>query len=195
MDTHLTLEYLVHTIEMRQYIAEYMDKVRIRGYCATCRRHGKQWVCPPFDYDTDALLSQYRRMHIIGTKVTLSEEIRHQARSPQEAWTLSDCIMAHTRRLIDPQLLSLEHRYAPSFLFYAGSCHICKSGECTRVHDRPCLYPDRSRPSLEAFGFDISKSCDELLSTPILWGHGSILPPYYLFVSALASDSHGIEFP
>lgn len=53
----------------------------------------------------------------------------------------------------------------------------------------PCLHPDKVRPSLEAFGFDIGRTLSELFGIRLLWGKDGILPEYLMLVSGLFHNS------
>ncbi len=44
---------------------------------------------------------------------------------------------------------------------------------------------DRVRPSLEAFGFDISKTAKELLGLEIKWSSGDFIPEYLTLVGGI----------
>lgn len=85
--------------------------------------------------------------------------------------------MDRTQELIKPErfriekeLLEVECRYGGRAFAYVGNCLYCHGSECTRKCDRPCLHPDKVRPSLEAFGFDIPRIHSELFGIELLWG-------------------------
>mgnify|MGYP002417037756 FL=1 len=89
------------------------------------------------------------------------------------------------RKIIDPQLLTLEHEYPDSRAFYAGTCHLCPLNSCTRINGFPCLHPQEIRPSLESVGFDIGKTVSELLHIELQWSNDARLPEYLTLVSGL----------
>ena len=97
-------------------------------------------------------------------------------------------ILEEVRRGLDDKLLNLKQQYSNSLVFFAGTCHLCKPDECTRISGKPCLYPDKVRPSLEAFGFDISKTSLQLLHTELKWGSKERLPEYFVLVSGLFTN-------
>ena len=49
--------------------------------------------------------------------------------------------------------------------------------------------PDKVRPSLEAFGFDMTRTLSELFGIELLWGKDGILPEYLVIVSGLFHNS------
>lgn len=90
---------------------------------------------------------------------------------------------------IEKELLELEHRYGGRAFAYVGKCLYCPDSECARKCNRPCLHPDKVRPSLEAFGFDIARTLSELFGIELLWGKNDILPEYLVLVSGLFHNS------
>ncbi|MDE7458334.1 MAG: DUF2284 domain-containing protein, partial [Muribaculaceae bacterium] len=64
-------------------------------------------------------------------------------------------------------------------------CLHCPESQCTRKCGEPCRHPDKVRPSLEAFGFDIGRTLSELFNIKLLWGKNGVLPEYLVLVSAL----------
>lgn len=66
-----------------------------------------------------------------------------------------------------------------------GRCVYCSGRECTRLAGERCRYPDKVRPSLEAFGFDIGKTLRELFGIEIKWCRDGYLPEYLMLVSGL----------
>lgn len=46
----------------------------------------------------------------------------------------------------------------------------------------PCRHPEKVRPSLEAFGFDISRTLSELFGIRLLWGKDGVIPEYLTLV-------------
>ncbi|MDD4655922.1 MAG: DUF2284 domain-containing protein [Bacteroidales bacterium] len=174
------------------YIEEYCNAGQFIEQCKECSNYGNMWACPPFDYDTLATVSDYKYAHIIGSQIFISEATRYAPADATEHNTLSYQIMEQARSGIDGQLLGLENRYSGSLCFFAGSCLLCPKEECTRLTNSPCAHPTKMRPSLEAYGFDISKTTLELLGIELKWSTGLVLPPYFTFVSALFTN-HKID--
>ena len=56
---------------------------------------------------------------------------------------------------------------------------------CARIDGKPCRHPDKVRPSLEAFGFDISKTAKDLLGLEIKWSKGDLIPEYLTLVGGI----------
>lgn len=90
--------------------------------------------------------------------------------------------METERKRTDDLLLELEKTHNGR-AFFPGSCLLCSS--CTRAEGKPCLYPERVRPSLEACGFDIGKTSSELLNIELKWGEHGKMPEYLTLVSGI----------
>ena len=61
---------------------------------------------------------------------------------------------------------------------------------CTRNCGTPCRHPEKVRPSLEAFGFDIAKTLAELFNIELLWGKDGKLPEYLVLVSGFFHNEY-----
>lgn len=175
-----------------EYIERYRDADRFIGFCEQCGNYGTMWVCPPYGFDTLARIKEYRNVYIIGTKVPIDESTRHAPADRDELENISHRIMKDAREIMDALLLRLEERHKGSLAFFAGSCYLCPEGGCTRKNGDACLHPAKARSSLEAYGFDISKTASELLCIELKWSDGLLLPEYFTLVSALFTD-HEIE--
>lgn len=164
-------------IPVAEYMEYYRDTEKFIGFCKQCTRYNTYWACPPFAFNVDNYLSQYNTAIIVGTKLT-----------PLYPEKISDVIsfgkemMETERRRTDTLLLDMEKTHKGR-AFFPGSCLICQS--CTRTENKPCIYPERVRPSLEACGFDIGKTASELLHIELKWGEQGKMPEYLLLVSGV----------
>ena len=91
--------------------------------------------------------------------------------------------MSDFARLVENELLDMERKYGGRSFAYIGKCLHCSDNECTRNCGTPCRHPEKVRPSLEAFGFDIAKTLSELFNIKLLWGKDGKLPEYLVLVS------------
>lgn len=174
-------------IPTTQYIKEYRNVEKFIGFCKTCHTFGKSWACPPFDYDSKDILDKYKHSYIIGTQVVFSEEFILSSKD-KEINKLSQSIMKDVRKELDCKLLNIERSYETSRVLFAGNCHWCPNQVCTRVNNEACRFPHLIRPSLEAYGFDISKTTAELLHLELKWGKDGFLPNYFILVSGILSN-------
>lgn len=165
---------------MDEYISRFRDEKRFVEFCRQCPNYGNSWGCPPFDFDTGEFLRQYKYAYLMATKLFLSK------RHPDRQITRVNQTRTNQDR---KELLELEHRYGGRAFAYVGKCLYCPDSECARKCNRPCLHPDKVRPSLEAFGFDIARTLSELFGIELLWGKNDILPEYLVLVSGLFHNS------
>ena len=177
MDYGYTVETFSVDIPVEDYMARFRDVARFMKPCQECGNYGRSWGCPPFDFDTDEFLRSYRYAHIIAKKITpLSQEI-----SIDEAQAL----IRPERVKTENELLVMERIWGGRSFSFVGQCLYCGDRDCRRECGLPCLHPDKVRPSLEAFGFDIEKTLRELFGLKLLWGENGRLPEYIVLVSAL----------
>ena len=179
--TEYTIEYFTADIGVDEYIERFRDEARFIELCEKCPNFGCSWGCPPFDFDTDEFLRQYKYAHLMATKI-----IPDRNDIPVE---MTQEFIRPERVRIEKELLEMERKYGGRGFAYVGKCLYCSGSECTRKRNRPCLHPDKVRPSLEAFGFDIGRTLSELFGIRLLWGKDGILPEYLMLVSGLFHNS------
>ena len=175
-------------IKVKELIDRYRDVEKFIAYCKECNRYNTCWACPPFDFNMDDYLTSYQTACIIGTKITLDKEVIGSYKGWDDCKKKSYEIIGKVRGNSDNTLLKLEKQHPNSKAFFAGTCHICPLGECARIVGEPCISPERIHPSLEAFGFDVSKISAELLNIEMRWSRNGILPEYFTLVNALFTD-------
>jgi predicted metal-binding protein len=179
------LEETTATIDVSEYIRDYRDVDKFIKYCKVCSSYNVCWACPPFDFNATEVLMKYKSAHIIGTKIILDETLINECTEKDQCTEMSYKVIKEVRVGLDEKLLALEWQNFGSRAFLAGTCHLCKKGSCKRIFGEPCLHPDRIRPSLESFGFDIGKTAEQLLNTELKWGSEDRLPEYFVLVSGL----------
>lgn len=186
----MNMEYIVEKftadISVDEYIARFRDEERFIELCKMCSNFGNSWGCPPFDFDTEDFLRQYKHAHLMVAKMTPSDD---------------DIPVEDTQRFILPErikiereLLEMERKYGGRAFAYIGKCLHCNDGICTRKCDKPCLHPEKVRPSLEAFGLDIEMTLKELFGIELLWGKDGKLPEYLVLVSGFFHNLATTEF-
>ena len=181
-------------IGVEELIRFYRDTEKFIVYCKECKRYNTCWACPPFDFNTDEYLTSYQTAYIIGTKITLNKETTDNYQGWDKCTKISYEIIKKVRKKLDNTLLKLEKQYPESKAFFAGTCHLCPLEKCTRIIGKPCIFPERIRPSLEAFGFDVSKISSELLNIEMKWSRNGILPEYFTMVSGFFTSKKITDF-
>ena len=168
---------------MAEYIVSYRDSARVRGYCRECGRYGNCWACPPYDFDETALLEQYTTISLLATVITPSEGV---TLTPETA----DRIIRRERQRLDRMLVKMEcDASVPAHTaraFFAGTCLLCPPEHCTRRDSLPCRHPESIRPSLEALGFDVTRTTSGLFGIELQWGRPDAPPACLTLLSALA---------
>ncbi len=178
------LNYIFNGISMIDFKKDYYNPKVFLEYCKKCKNYSKLWSCPPYDFCIDDLINKYTNVYLIGTKINFTNEtINSITLDMIKDFTYKT--LADVRKEIGAGLLDIEKEHTDSISLYPGSCLICKS--CTRPQNKPCRYPDRMRYSLESLGFDVSKTANYLLNTPILWSSDK-LPEYFTLVSAVFTN-------
>jgi predicted metal-binding protein len=182
------LHHVTAAMRLVDYLKDYRDAARFIEYCKVCNRYNACWSCPPFVFDTGEYLSPYEIAYIIGTKIVLHEDTIRENRGLEECKKAAYGILKRVRTGLDRKLLALEQQYPGSRAFFAGICHVCPASACTRIEGNPCIAPERVRPSLESFGFDIGKTSTDLLHIELKWSRDGILPEYLTLVSGFFSQ-------
>ena len=177
------VSHTITNVRTDYYIENYRDVDKFVVYCKECNRYDTCWSCPPFDFDMEEYISPYKIAYIIGTKIILNTDVIHENTGLELCNKAAYNIVEEVRLSLDRKLLDLEAAFPKSKAFFGGTCHICPLGECTRIKGQPCIEPDKVRPSLEALGFDITKTSAELLNIEMKWSHNGILPKYFTLIS------------
>ena len=172
----VTTERIETELDVRDYIAGFRDVARFEQCCQQCPNYGHRHGCPPFDYDTTASIMRYSRVRLLGAKVTPQGD-----RQPLSA---ANDLMAPVLLEMNSQLLQLERELDGMACGFVGKCPYC-SEPCARIDGKPCRHPDKVRPSLEALGFDVSKTASQLLGVEMQWGRDGMMPDYLVLVCAI----------
>lgn len=168
-------------ISVDEYMLRFRDEEKFLVFCRQCRNFGRSWACPPFDFDTAGLLRKYRFAHLMATKITPAV--------PALPFSRVQEFILPERLRIERTLLDMERKIGGLSFSYTGKCLYCSEHTCTRKQNLPCRHPDKMRPSLEAFGFDIGRTLSELFGIELLWGRDGLLPEYLVLVSGFLHNT------
>ena len=166
-----------------KYMAEMDAKAYIEGFrrveyfvelCRQCKNYGHRYGCPPFDDDALASIAKYTQVRVFGVKI-----IPEDKNLPLEA---ANQLMEPVIAQLNKELLEEEKALDGFGLGFVGTCPYCGKAPCARLENKPCRHPDKVRPSLEAFGFDVGKTAEDLLGVEIKWSHDGLMPEYLLLV-------------
>lgn len=173
-DTAYTVERYTAEIDAKAYIEDFRRADYFIKLCQQCGNYGRRHGCPPFVDDPIDAIRDYNRVRIIGVKITPCDRSL-----PLEA---ADELMKPVIKELNEELLDTEKSLGGMSYGFVGSCPYCGGMPCARTVGQPCRHPDKVRPSLEAIGFDISKTAKDLLGLDIKWSHDGMMPDYLTLV-------------
>ncbi len=173
----VTTHRMTAQLPVTEYIARFYCPDCFLNLCAECHNYGQRYTCPPFDYDVLERISHYSIATIIGVQI-IPEEKDLPLSAAQE-------IMTPLIRSLSDELLCEEQRTGGLSFGFACGCMWCGHLPCARLSQEPCRHPDKMRPSLEAYGFNLTKTAEELLHTPLLWGTNNQLPAYLMLICGI----------
>jgi len=169
-------KYIVET-DVKSYVDDYRDAERFMGYCRQCRNYGHRYGCPPFDYDPMDVINRYEHVRIIGVKIVPDD----RSLPLSEA----DRLMAPVIGELNAELLQMEAETGGAACGFVGTCPYCGGAPCARLAGKPCRHADKVRPSLEAWGFDIGKTAQQMLGIELKWSTDGLVPEYLTLVCGL----------
>lgn len=164
-------------LNLSEYIAHFLDRQTFMACCEACPNFGKSWGCPPFENNEENILSQYEKVRIFVTRIF--PKIQYLAIDDAETFIETE------RQKLDKKLLNLEQQTGGRAMSYIGKCIYCEDVPCARLMGKSCRHPEKIRPSLEAYGFDIEKTLREIFNIELKWGEHGKAPEYFSIVTAL----------
>ena len=174
LDLTYTTESFSAEMDAATYIADFRRANYFMQFCRECGNYGRRYGCPPFDYDPLSVIAPYQKVRIIGVKI-----VPNDGNLPL---SVANTLMLPVIRELNEELLALEKALGGMAFGFAGSCPYCGEVPCARIDGEPCRHPDNVRPSLEAFGFDMSKTTSDLIGLEIKWSHDGCIPEYLTLV-------------
>lgn len=181
LDLTYTTERYTADIAARTYIEQFRKADYFVQFCQQCRNFGRRHGCPPFDYDPLDVIAGYQTVRVIGVKI-----VPRDTRLPLSA--VNQLLEPVTSQLND-ELIEMEKSTGGLAFGFVGSCPYCHGEPCSRIDGKPCRHPDKVRPSLEAFGFDMVKTSSELLGLEMKWSKDGLIPEYLTLVCGLFLDA------
>ena len=130
------------------------DKM-FREICETkkCGAYGSNWMCPPYIGKIDILISfakKFERCFIFQTVTKLEDSFDIEGML-EAGRGINDL----ARKLKNSKLLS---NIGDFLILGSGACGYCK--ECSAKKNIPCVFPDMSISSIEAYGIDAKSLAD-----------------------------------
>ena len=177
MDQKYAIEEFTCDIPVAEYVSRYHNPDVVWGNCSTCNNYGKQWSCPPFDFNVVERLTKYSSLSLKVTKIIFQD--RNVTTSEAKA------ILFHKRIMLEQEMLEAERQTGGLASTLVGQCLHCGESSCVRVICKPCLHPELVRPSLEAYGFDVAKTLLDLFNIELQWTDKDKLPEYLVLTCGL----------
>ncbi|MDR2957156.1 MAG: DUF2284 domain-containing protein [Coriobacteriales bacterium] len=141
----------------------------VRDMCAAdkCHAYGTNWACPPgcgdIEYSNE-LFKLYSQGIVFQTVAYMEDEFDFET-------TMGAAIEHHDRfNELVKQVRDAGINKDEVLLVGVGSCSICK--ECT-YPDKPCRFPDKIFPSMEAIGLLVGEVCG-MAGIPYYHGPGTL---------------------
>lgn len=157
----------------------YLDSVAANAACLQCPNHGKSWSCPPLSNELTEPYSTYTMVRLYMARIPVA---------PHTPVDDAKHLIAPVKRSLLTHLRDIETRFNGRICGLAGVCELCADKGCTRLYGKPCRYPRKVRPSLEALGYNVGRAVEGLTGFKMLWGKDGYLPEYLLLVGALFSN-------
>lgn len=183
-----SLSHVVTSIPVSDYAKGYRDVERFLSLCKQCHKFGQSWTCPPCEFDVADYVDKYKYAHILGSKMTFDKATLEQTTTEESVRKVCDDAMRFGLTKASAYLRKYERRSPGSICFLGSRCLLCGTKPCTRLENKPCRHPDDVRVSLEAVGFDLGKTTQDLLGIELKWGKRDQLPEYITLVTALLTN-------
>ena len=167
-------EKYIAEIDAKAYIKDFRNVADFIKLCQQCGNYGRRYGCPPFDDINLSIVNHYQKVRIYGVKI-----IPQNKNLPLEAVNL---LMEPVTNKLNKELLEEEKALNGFGLGFVGSCPYCNNEPCARIEGKSCRHPDKVRPSLEAYGFDVGKTAKKLLDIEIKWSQDGLIPEYLTLV-------------
>ncbi|MGI6212791.1 MAG: DUF2284 domain-containing protein [Anaerovoracaceae bacterium] len=155
------------TIPAKEFTKRYVDIPKFLKYCEQCEYYGKNWACPPFDFDPMDVWNSYDSITLVMERLSFDRDSTKED-VEKELW--------EERQKLQDKLIECEKEYPAATALSAGNCKLCAKGTCARLSGEPCRFPDRMRHSIESLGGDVGMVLEDLFDEPLTWVSGDEVP-------------------
>lgn len=136
--------FKVKLIETRNIAVD--ERVRFQCSHSGCREYGKRLMCPPYVPEVEEfkkVLSNY----IIGLLISVKG-------NPEDVFRLAG-LLHEAVYSTEKKAFSLGFPFAAGLI--GGPCNLCE--KCPTGENAKCIKREKARPSMEAMGIDVLKTC------------------------------------
>ena len=177
------IKKLTADVDVDEFVENYVDIERFMGLCEECENYGKNWNCPPFDFDVMEVWNSFNKLKIIAFKLDFSDEELNMEYSDKELeFILKRLERMKVKLMNDIYVLESETAYG----LFLGNCNLCM--KCTREFGMPCKMPFKMRYSIESLGGNVDQLIEDIFGFKILYAKDNRLPEYLIFVGGLLFD-------
>ena len=166
------------TCSAADFTSSCVDIPKFLAFCRDCPNYGKNWMCPPFDFDPADIWRSYEKVRLVVLQIK-PEGVGKGGNAEERAFRI---IGAEKKKLL-LELLEEEKKIKGSLSFFAGSCKLC--AKCAREDGLPCRRPEMARHSIESIGADVSAALKKYLGLEICWIKDGKMPEYLTLAAAL----------
>ena len=174
---------LTADVDVAEFTENYVDVEKFLGLCKDCENYGKNWNCPPFDFDVMDVWNSYGKLKIIAFKIEFDDEELATVYSDREL----DFVLKRVGRMkvkLMNDIYDLEDEN--SLGLFLGECNLCM--KCTREFGMPCKMPFKMRYSLESLGANVDQFLEDIFDLKVIYAKDGKLPEYMVFVGGLFYD-------
>lgn len=161
-------------IDAKTYIKDFRRVEDFLKLCQQCKNYNNRYGCPPLHNDELAVVNKYQKVRIFGVKIIPMDKYLRLEMVNQ--------LMEPVTNQLNKELLEEEKTLDGFGLGFVGTCPYCGKTPCARIEGKSCRHPDKVRPSLEAFGFDVGKTAKDLLGVELKWSQNGLIPEYLMLV-------------
>ena len=177
------IKKLTADIDVGEFVESYVDVERFMGLCEECENYGKNWNCPPFDFDVMEVWNSFNKLKIIAFKLDFSpEELAMEYSDKELEFILKRLERMKVKLMNDIYVLEDENSYG----LFLGNCNLCM--KCTREFGMPCKMPFKMRYSIESLGGNVDQLIEDVFGFKILYAEDNRLPEYLIFVGGILFD-------
>ena len=177
------IEKLTADVNVDEFVENYVDIERFEALCQECDNYGKNWNCPPFDFDVENVWNSYSKLKIIVFKMNFDDEELSTNFSDSELEFVLKRLERMKVRLMN-EIYALEDEN--SLALFLGNCNLCM--KCTREFGMPCKMPFKMRYSIESLGGNVDQIIEDVFGFKILYAQNNHLPEYMIFVGGILYD-------
>lgn len=179
------IEQLTADFNMKEFYEKYVDIEKFSKICEDCEEYGKNWSCPPFEFNPEEIWKSFNKIKIIAFKFNFNEETLNQTYTEEEI-ELFFKRLERTKLKLMRYIYGLEAENPGSLGLYLGTCNLCMS--CTRIFGMPCKMPFKMRYSIESLGGNVDHMIKDTFGSEIQYAKDGKLPDYIFYVGGLLYD-------